>query len=261
MKNLLKKIVTVLGIITLISASLSLLPPKTVSAVGYQGPTKGSCPEFLGMTSWDCGLTITDDNSLKSGIWTIVTNISTDITVIATYLIIGYIIYGGYQYMLSSGDPGKVANGKKTLARAFIGLAIIMTANIIINTFRIVLLNEGGKFADCAQINAATNEITGCVDNPGEMVMKVINWVIGVSGLVAVIFVIIGGVSYMTSSGDPGKVKRAKDTIMYALIGLAIVALSFAISSFVSGMINNAKTDTSYHQTIISKEYLDEKIV
>ena len=43
----------------------------------------------------------------------------------------------------------------------------------------------------------------------------------------------MGGVGYMTSSGDAGKVKKAKDTILYGVIGLVIVALSFAIVNFV----------------------------
>ena len=53
------------------------------------------------------------------------------------------------------------------------------------------------------------------------------------SGIVAVIVIIIGGIGYMTSSGDAGKVKKAKDTILYGVIGLVIVALSFAIVNFV----------------------------
>ena len=47
----------------------------------------------------------------------------------------------------------------------------------------------------------------------------------------------IGGVGYMTSSGDAGKVKKAKDTILYGVIGLVIVALSFAIVNFVISSI------------------------
>lgn len=64
-------------------------------------------------------------------------------------------------------------------------------------------------------------------------VVAVINGVIGVLGLVAVVVIIIGGVNYMTSSGDSGKVKKAKDTILYGLIGLVVCVLAFAIVNFV----------------------------
>ena len=68
-------------------------------------------------------------------------------------------------------------------------------------------------------------------------VSGIINAVIGVLGLVAVIVIIIGGINYMTSSGDAGKVKKAKDTILYGVIGLIICVLAFAIVNFVIGNI------------------------
>lgn len=61
----------------------------------------------------------------------------------------------------------------------------------------------------------------------------ILNGVIGAIGLVAVVVVIIGGVTYMTSNGDAAKVKKGKDTILYGIIGLAIVALAFALVNFV----------------------------
>lgn len=61
----------------------------------------------------------------------------------------------------------------------------------------------------------------------------IINSVIAVLGILAVIVIIIGGIQYMTSNGDSGKVKKAKDTILYGIIGLVIVILSAAIVNFV----------------------------
>ena len=52
-------------------------------------------------------------------------------------------------------------------------------------------------------------------------------------GIIAVIFIIIGGINYTTSQGDPGKVKKAKYTILYAVIGLIVSLLAFAITAFV----------------------------
>jgi len=66
-----------------------------------------------------------------------------------------------------------------------------------------------------------------------DTIIGIINAVIGVLGVVAVVIIIIGGVGYMTSSGDAGRVKKAKDTILYGLIGLVICVLAFAIVNFV----------------------------
>lgn len=64
-------------------------------------------------------------------------------------------------------------------------------------------------------------------------VTGILNAVIGVLSFVCVVVIIIGGVTYMTSSGDAGKVKKAKDTILYGVIGLAVCVLAFAIVNFV----------------------------
>lgn len=71
---------------------------------------------------------------------------------------------------------------------------------------------------------------TGTLDNSLTVILKNI---ILILGLVAVIFIVVGGINYMTSSGDATKTKKAKDTILYATIGLVICALAFAIVNFV----------------------------
>lgn len=64
-------------------------------------------------------------------------------------------------------------------------------------------------------------------------VKNVINMLLFIVGIVAVISIIIGGIMYTTSNGDQGNVKKAKDTIMYAVIGLVVAILAFAIVTFV----------------------------
>ena len=70
-------------------------------------------------------------------------------------------------------------------------------------------------------------------NNFDSSLIGIINGIIGVLGLVAVVVIIIGGIKYMTSSGESGKVKTAKDTILFAAIGLIICVLAFAIVNFV----------------------------
>ncbi len=64
---------------------------------------------------------------------------------------------------------------------------------------------------------------------------NIINIIIGALAIVAVVVMIIGGITYMTSSGDAGKVKKAKDTILYGIIGLVVCALAYAIVNWVIG--------------------------
>lgn len=60
-------------------------------------------------------------------------------------------------------------------------------------------------------------------------------WLLTAVGAICVIFIIIGGIKYATSGGDSEKVKKAKDTLLYALIGLAIAILAGVIVSLVTG--------------------------
>lgn len=88
-----------------------------------------------------------------------------------------------------------------------------------------------------ANLNAASD--ASC-DNQDEAVSSVngimttvINIFSLVVGVVSVIMIIIGGLKYITSGGDSGNVTGAKNTILYAIIGLVIVALAQIIVRFV----------------------------
>lgn len=67
----------------------------------------------------------------------------------------------------------------------------------------------------------------------GEIIATVINILSIVVGVVAVIMIIIGGLKYITSSGDSANITSAKNTILYAIIGLVVVALAQIIVRFV----------------------------
>jgi hypothetical protein len=58
-----------------------------------------------------------------------------------------------------------------------------------------------------------------------------------VVGTVAVLILIMGGIRYITSTGDAKRIQAAKDTILYAVIGLIVVILARAIVGFVVGKI------------------------
>jgi hypothetical protein len=78
------------------------------------------------------------------------------------------------------------------------------------------------------------------VETVWTFVRTVINWILIAVGLICVIFIIWGGIRYATSGGDTEKVKNAKNTLLYAIIGLAIALLAAVIVNIVfdvTGMI------------------------
>ena len=108
-------------------------------------------------------------------------------------------------------------------------------------------LQEGAQAAQC----------TGCPSdlfgNTG-VFKQVTNTILYIVGIIAVIMLIIGGIKYVVSGGDSKKVTDAKNTVLYAIIGLVICFLSFAIINFVISALpssdnNGSKTDTSLIQS------------
>lgn len=62
---------------------------------------------------------------------------------------------------------------------------------------------------------------------------NVINILLIVVGIVAVIMIVVGGLRYVLSAGDSNAINGAKNTILYAVVGLVIAVLSFSIVNFV----------------------------
>lgn len=71
--------------------------------------------------------------------------------------------------------------------------------------------------------------------DPGVVFTNIMNLIFFVSGVIAVITIIVAGYYYVTSAGSPDSVKRAKDMIIYGVIGLVVVLGAFAILNFVVG--------------------------
>jgi hypothetical protein len=72
----------------------------------------------------------------------------------------------------------------------------------------------------------------------GGIFQTIANTLIFLVGAVAVLFLIIGGLRYVISNGDPKAVEAAKNTILYAIIGIVVAILSFAAIQFVIGALN-----------------------
>ncbi len=91
-------------------------------------------------------------------------------------------------------------------------------------------VEEGMNLAKTADMPTNLTGTGGVIDN-------VTSTILAVLGFLAVIMLIIGGVKYATSAGDAKAVTDAKNTILYALIGLVIAILSYSIVKFVIGIL------------------------
>lgn len=72
---------------------------------------------------------------------------------------------------------------------------------------------------------------------PNSIFKQVTTGLIFIVGAISVLMIIIGGLRYVTSGGDPAGVKGARDTILYAVIGVIVAILSYALVAFVTNRV------------------------
>jgi len=99
-------------------------------------------------------------------------------------------------------------------------------------------LCNGSNFnitTDASSSQCPTDTSTGGING---LLKRVVNVISAIVGVVAVIMIVFGGFKYITSGGDSNNVSGAKNTIIYAIIGLVIVALAQLIVHFVLNQTN-----------------------
>jgi hypothetical protein len=77
---------------------------------------------------------------------------------------------------------------------------------------------------------------------------------LGFLGIIFVVYLVIAGFKWMNSKGDQAEIKKAREMITNAIIGLVIIATAWAISSFVFSRINNPKTGASGNQSDLNAD-------
>ncbi len=95
----------------------------------------------------------------------------------------------------------------------------------------IVFLNEGTTYA----ISTGPN-----VNQISSFIKGIIQIMAGLAGLVATAYFVLGGFNYITSSGNPHRLEKAKRTIFYSAIGLSITIAAFVISSIITNLATSS---------------------
>lgn len=238
MKKILKNFLFA-GLFAFLIASPAVIvaTPQTTYAAN-----PGNCEtRFLGIPPWYRGLTKTDStgdcaimspNEVSPGskdalsifIWKIVLNVIEMALILAGWIALAFILYGGFLFITSGGNASQAEKARKSIFNAVIGLVISLGA-IAISNLAFSLLSDTATVNDYG-----VREISA-----DELVLTIVNFVYYIAGIVAVIVIIIAGIMYSTSLGDAGRITRAKNMILYSVIGLVILLAAFAITNFVMG--------------------------
>ncbi len=89
-------------------------------------------------------------------------------------------------------------------------------------------------------MNYAGNfQLAGTNDDPRDMAVNVVKYLMTFLGIIAVVVILLGGFKWLTASGNEDKIADAKKTIIAGIIGLIVVLAAFAIVQFIVGTTSN----------------------
>jgi len=127
---------------------------------------------------------------------------------------------------------------KKTIKTALAGLLIVPALALGVSVFAPVAtpayavdgIGAGAEAAKSADQPAALDGSNGVFKN-------IVNTALYIIGALSVLMLIYGGIRYTVSGGDTASVTAAKNTILYAIIGIIVALLAYAIVNFVLGAL------------------------
>lgn len=91
----------------------------------------------------------------------------------------------------------------------------------------------------CEIANPAPGQLVN-IKNFSDLLIRFINWFLYFAGAIAVIFLVIGGYQYVVSHGNEEAVEKAKKTISYAILGIVIIVMAFAIVAIVNNILTTS---------------------
>ncbi|HYC79937.1 MAG TPA: hypothetical protein VEC17_02830 [Candidatus Binatia bacterium] len=157
-------------------------------------------------------------------------------TLVGTLVLVMF-IFGGAQMIFAQGDPAAVTKGKGTITNAVYGLIVIMFGYVIVSAVEYFL----GVRADIGAPGSADRSFFFNPLREGYLPQFFQTTVIdflGILGAISLLYIVIAGFRYLTAGGNEEQVKKAKQSITWALIGLGSIILSYAIVNMIIGTIS-----------------------
>lgn len=129
---------------------------------------------------------------------------------------------------------------KKIILSVIVVLGLVAAPIAVTSTAQAATANEQLCTGSGSIWNAGSNT---CTDANGggtldQFIKTIVNILLFIIGAIAVIMIIIGGIRYVVSGGDQKAVTDAKNTILYAVVGVVIAIMGYAIVNFV---VSNVK--------------------
>lgn len=137
----------------------------------------------------------------------------------------------------------------KNVFKLFLSILLVGIVSLMgLSSVSALTLQEGAEAARC---DGCPEDLFGDTG----VFKQVTNTILYIVGIIAVIMLIIGGIKYVISGGDSKKVTDAKNTVLYAIIGLVIAFLAFAIVNFVISALPSSADEAEETARLIQSIY------
>lgn len=142
-------------------------------------------------------------------------------------LAIIFIVIGALLYITSAGNDRRLSLAKAAITAALIGLALGVAAPSF--------LKEIAQILKWTSVNNAT--VTGAL-TLSQLAARVLNFLLSIVGIIAIVMLVIGGIAYLTSSGDEGRAETGKKIVVYSIIGITIALSALVIVNQVASFFS-----------------------
>lgn len=194
----------------------------------------GDCEDLAGQGS------IIDQNKTKI----IITNITDILITLAGLIAVGFVIVGGFKYVLSSGNSQQASDARSTIINAAIGVVIVIAGKVIVGAIFNQLTGSPEPELDdhgLVQVDDST-----VIDN-------ILNMVWMILGSISLIVIVLQGIKYILSGGNSERTAEARNGIIYALIGLTVALVSWSLLNFgINQVVSDVNLEAQESTTIVS---------
>lgn len=127
-----------------------------------------------------------------------------------------FIVIGAVLYITSAGSQARVTSAKLAITAALIGLAIGIVAPSLLKEIATVL-------------GWGVPEVVAPAPGIAEILLRVLNFLLGIVGILAIIMLVAGGIMFLGAAGDTTRIGTAKKIVTFALLGIVVALASLVI--------------------------------
>lgn len=136
-------------------------------------------------------------------------------------------MFAAIMFLTSSGDPTKIKKARDYVTAGITSLIVVVGASTFLQLLSGIQTKAEGQTSSAAIFQFA-----------GKSFMDILSLGLEFGFILVALFIAWGGINYLFSTGNPDKIKKATAMITYALLGLVVLILFYALSQFIVNFTN-----------------------